>query len=95
MEADHHLSDLKDQSEDLSLPESMNHSHSNNQLKEHKMPRNSTEEDLVLTTQDDPMDKCPPDFSFAKKHREANRVKNLDMRNMLNKDMNDERMYCP
>lgn len=43
--------------------------------------------------EDDPLDACPPNFELAKKHQDANRVKNLDMRNIANKDLNDERMY--
>lgn len=44
---------------------------------------------------EDPLDRCPPDFEWAKKHREANRVKNLDARNTASKDLSDEDLYCP
>lgn len=47
------------------------------------------------TDNEDPLDKCPPDFRWARKHAEANMVKNLDVRNAISKDLNDEDMYCP
>ena len=46
-------------------------------------------------TMEDPLDKCPPDFAWARKHREANMVKNLEMRNIVAKDVENEDLYCP
>ena len=53
--------------------------------------QNMTTTDMI---EDDPLDRCPPDFDWAKKHREANMVKNLDAKNLVNKDLEDEELYC-
>lgn len=49
----------------------------------------------TLGDMEDPLDKCPPDFEWARKHGEANMVKNLDARNLAGKDLQDEELYCP
>jgi len=50
---------------------------------------------IAVEAVEDPMDKCPPDFEWAKKHGNANMVKNLDVRNTISKDLDDDNMYCP
>ena len=56
-------------------------------------PHNHNEETQGDEDEEDPLDACPPNFELAKKHRDANRVKNFGMRNVGNKDINDERMF--
>mmetsp|Transcript_19104 Transcript_19104/g.22019 ORF Transcript_19104/g.22019 Transcript_19104/m.22019 type:complete len:85 (+) Transcript_19104:1-255(+) len=43
---------------------------------------------------DDPLDQCPPDFKQCWKHRDANKVKNLDQRNAVAKDISNYEYYC-
>lgn len=62
------------------------------------MNTNNVAANPAMQTQDtmeDPLDKCPPDFAWARKHREANMVKNLEMRNLVAKDVENEDLYCP
>ena len=52
--------------------------------------QNMTEADDI---EEDPLDQCPPDFEWAKKHREANMVKDLNERNTKSKNLEDEELY--
>jgi hypothetical protein len=60
------------------------------------MATNNVADNPAMQTQEtmeDPLDKCPPDFAWARKHREANMVKNLEMRNLTVKDVQNEDLY--
>ena len=46
-------------------------------------------------TREEILDRCPPDFNLARKHSEANRVKDLVRKNTKIKDLDDEELYCP
>lgn len=50
-------------------------------------------ESVTITREEDPLDKSPPNFELCRKHRDANRVKDLHHKNAENKDLSDERMY--
>lgn len=67
---------------------------SDEEVKKRYEDHRQDDEENNLDTAEDPLDKCPPDFEFAKKHREANRVKDLHARKIADKDINYKKMYC-
>lgn len=86
------LSDLDDHShQDMHSKEPSQHR--SIVLDNNENVKEETEHDTLIHDEEDPLDRCPPDFELCRKHRDANRVKDLDMRHAVNKDLNDEKMY--